>query len=94
MKTTTFPVSTSDTAITTTVFTKKVVIQEDPSVANWPTTDYKLKFPDASATAIRRPAGTSWEITCDGAGFAAGRTIGYVSTVSGTTTFSKYESGI
>lgn len=94
MKTSTFSVSTGDTAITTTIATKKVVLQEDPSVANWPTTDFKLKFPDASATAIRRVSGTSWEITCDGAFFPANRTIGYISTVTGTTTFQKYESGI
>lgn len=93
MKTTTFSVTTSDTAITTTVATKKVLIQEDPGVAEWPTTDYKIKMPLSTNTAIQRSSGTSFEFSSDMI-IPAGKIVGYVATVSGTTTFQKLEQGL
>lgn len=93
MKTTTFSVTTSDTAITTTVAGNSVVISEDPSVADWPTTDFNIKLPASTNTAIRRSSGTAFEIVSDQI-IPAGKTIGYVSTVTGTTTFQKIEKGL
>ncbi len=94
MKTTTFTVTNSDTAIVTTVATKRVLIQEDPGVASWPTTAYTIKMPLSSNTAVTRSEGTSFEIYSDYI-IPAGKTIGYVAIITGTTTtFQKIEDGL
>lgn len=93
MKSSTFVVTTGDIPITTTIATRSVLIQESPAVASWPTTDYKLKFPNAGNTAIQRSAGTSFEIN-PGYIIPAGKIIGYVSAVTGTTIFTMYEEGL
>ena len=92
-KTFTFSVSTTATPIVTQTATSSVVIQEDPSVANWPTTDFLLQMPTNTDPAIRRTQGTSFEIKSPVGLFQKGATVGYVKTVTGTTTFQQYEPG-
>lgn len=94
-KTSTFSSNNSTfTAITTSVATKSVTVAEDPSVANWPTTDLLIAAPTNAATPIRRPQGTSFTFTCPTAFWPSGTVVGYIKNVTGaSTTIQQYEDG-
>lgn len=93
MKTTTFATTTSYVAVTASIWTKRVIISEDPSVANWPTTDFLIKAPETTNTPIRRVLGTSFVFESD-VPFPAGKVVGYVANVTGSTTFQQLEDGL
>lgn len=67
-----------------------VTVGEDPSVAGWPTTDFYVSKPGAgpSSASRRISAGGTYTFDCVGGGkFLPGSVVGYVETVSGSTTF-------
>lgn len=72
------------TAIAASVHCNQITFGEDPSVASWPTTDFLIKKPDTSATAIRRVRGTSYRVEGP---FTPGDIAAYVQTVTGSTSF-------
>jgi len=81
-------------AVTATTDTRRISVQEDPSVANWPTTDYLVAKPLSSSVQIRKLAGAKYVFERGEYMHRAGSVAGYVKTVSGTTTFAQDESGI
>lgn len=95
MKTSTFTVNnlSSPEAVVCTVACRSITIGEDPSVTGWPTSDYNIYGKDAGSTAIRRPSGTqfTFERTSRQSAFAPSEIVGYVETVTGSTTFLKSE---
>ena len=70
-------------------------IQEDPSVASWPTTDYFLMGPgnNNTSTGARKVSGTGWPIPLaqSGANFGMGVNMGWLQTLVGTTNFQVME---
>ena len=72
---------------------RTITIGEDPGVAGWPTTDFKVKGSAPGSVAIQRPAGTSYQFQriSGQAAFSPGETVGYVETVTGSTTFFQAE---
>lgn len=91
MKTSTVTIADSDTAIVTTIATRKVVIMEDPSVSDWPTTDYTIKAPTTSDDAVQKPAGVAHVFEFDHI-VPVGKTIGHVAIITGSsTTFQQIE---
>jgi hypothetical protein len=71
---------------------RSITVKEDPSVSGWPTVDYKVTGAVAGSTPIQCPAGTEYTfeatyMQC----FAPGEIVGYVETVSGSTTFQQRE---
>ena len=89
-KTSTFSVNnTGDPeAVTVSVVCRKVGVGEDPSVASWPTTDFKVYRPNKTDTPRQIPAGVSYIFQKpDGSFYQPGDIAGYVATASGTTTF-------
>lgn len=94
-KTTTFSSNNSTfTAITTAIATKSVTVGEDPSVANWPTTDLLIAAPTNADTAIQRSSGTTFTFTCPTAFWKAGTVVGYIKNKTGaSTTMQQYEDG-
>jgi hypothetical protein len=72
---------------------KQVMIGEDPSVSGWPTTDYQVKGIEASSDWIQCAAGTKFifQSTVNAPPFSANQVVGYVQTISGSTTFLKAE---
>jgi hypothetical protein len=81
--------STADTPVVCQSSTKHALIYEDPGIANWPTTDYLIKMPD-SAAYIRKPAGTTFELS---GVFNPGSLLCYLKAVTGSTTFDLAEVG-
>ena len=89
-------------AITAVIDTHMITVQEDKSVSGWPTTDYTIKKPTAAATAIQRPAGSkcvfqkSTKVSTGNFPYAfkAGEVVGYIQTVTGTTTFYQDDAGL
>lgn len=70
----------------------KVTIREDPSVSNWPTTDYEIAEAASGGDAARCKAGTSYTFSApSGYFFRATETVGYVAAISGSTTFHRIE---
>jgi len=63
-------------------YTKRLTIAEDPSVVGWPTTDYLIKKPDSSSTAIRRATGTSF--TFEG-NYHPGQVLGRLALIAAAT---------
>lgn len=92
----TFSVSASPvkTPIVVQSFTNRFELQEDPSVAGYPTTDYLIYMPTSSDLPVRFLAGTTFMRESDTGPFYAGQTVGYISGVSGSTTFSQIEQGL
>ena len=89
-KTNTFSVNDSGDpeAVIVATVCRKVGVGEDPSVANWPTTDFKVYRPDKTNTSRQIPAGVSYIFQKpDGQFYNPGDTAGYVATVTGATTF-------
>jgi hypothetical protein len=68
---------------------RKVTVGEDASVSNWPTTDYLVYGTDKQSTPVQRPAGSLTVIERGSAqsAFNKGSIVGYVATVTGSTTF-------
>lgn len=95
-KTSTFTASASPTKtpITIVAWTNRVEIQEDPSVTGWPTTDFLIYAPTASDTAVRYAAGATYVREAKSGPFYSGQIIGYISGVSGSSTFAQVEEGL
>lgn len=95
MKTSTFVANDllSPEAVVCTVACRSITIGEDPSVTGWPTTDYNIYGKDPGSTAVRRPAGTQFTFEKESrqSAFSPGMIVGYVETVTGSTTFLKIE---
>jgi len=70
----------------------EIIVKEDPSVSGWPTVDYNVLGSVSGSTRIRCAAGTehrfpaSWQQA-----FKPGDIVGYVETVTGSTTFQQKE---
>lgn len=86
----TMTVTTVEQDVVAGSYTKKLTISEDPSVAGWPTTDFLIKKPSSSNTAIRRPTGTSY--TFEG-NYHPGQVLGTVALIAAAaaTTFQQDE---
>jgi hypothetical protein len=83
--------SSSYIEIKATVPAKRIRIKEDPSVSNWPTTDYLIKGDSPSSAEIRVPAGSGFAILDSHVVCNVGQTVGYIKSVTGTTTFQMIE---
>ena len=78
---------------------KNVRILEDPGVAGWPTSDFLIAKPLATSTPVRIPAGDAYTFSAasqnpanaSASWFAPGLVVGYVKTISGSTTFDQDE---
>lgn len=97
-KTYTFAVSQTpaQTPIVTRTWTRRVEIQEDPSVGAYPSTDFLIYRPGTSDLPVRYLTGSSFvmETGVLSAAYPAGVTIGYISGVSGSSTFAQIEEGL
>lgn len=72
---------------------RTIEVGEDPSVAGWPTTDFKVYVPTSSDGPRQRPAGATYAfVKPPGLFFNPGEVAGYVATVTGATTFFQDES--
>jgi len=97
MRTTTFTVNNvgDPEPIICGSFCREIRLQEDPSIGvSWPTTDYKVYGTGEISTAIQKLAGTTFTITrvpMQGC-FSPGEIVGYIETVTGSTTFLQIES--
>lgn len=95
MKTSTFTVNNvgDPEPVIATIDCREITIGEDPSVADWPTTDYEVKGTVQDSSFVRRPAGTTFQfLKANGlASFGKGQIVGYVQTVTGSTTFQMRE---
>jgi len=86
-------------AITAHTKCRQIIIQEDPSVAGWPTTDWVLSDSPSGGSVVQRPAGTSWTFESlydprfPERAYNVGDIVGYAATVNGTTTFQQIEIG-
>jgi hypothetical protein len=78
-----------------TVACNRIIIGEDASVSGWPLSEYEVKGNYVGSVFIRKSAGLSYqfESTEDKTkkSFLPGQIVGYVKTVSGSTTFYKVE---
>lgn len=96
MKTTTFTVNDlgDPEPVIATVPCSRIVIGEDPSVADWPLVDYQILGDYQDSIYIQKPAGTSFEFRAPAIKnnmFKIGDIAGYVKTVSGSSTFYRIE---
>ena len=85
--------SVAATAIAAAVYSSELTVNEDPSVANWPTTDYLVSKPTSADAQRRIPAGQAYTFRRNAGVFVPGEVVGYVQTVSGSTTFAVDEAG-
>lgn len=81
-------------AVTAQTVTKRIIVQEDASVANWPTTDYLVAKPLSTDDQIRKVAGARYTFEKGEYPYRIGSIAGYIKAVSGTTTFAQDESGV
>jgi hypothetical protein len=66
----------------------QITVGEDPSVAGWPTTDFLVAKPTNTSVPRRVSVGSTYTfLALNNGKFAAGQVVGYIETVSGTTTF-------
>jgi hypothetical protein len=76
-------------------YTALITVQEDPSVASWPTQNFYVYKPSTSSDGIQRPIGGSYGFTKSGVGsvYSPGEIAGYVKLVntSTSTTFQQDE---
>lgn len=79
--------------IVTTIECSRVQVGEDPSITGWPTVDYRIKGVEPNSEWVQCPAGTKFEFVRDARrpSYGVNRIIGYVETLSGSTTFLKVE---
>jgi hypothetical protein len=82
--------SAGDTAIITNGPCKIIVVCEDPGVASWPTTDFLIKKGNSSQY-VRIKAGSTYTFSSGPSFFPVGTTVGFIKTVSGSTTFDQDE---
>ena len=83
--------STGYSAITALSFCRNLRIAENCGVTGWPTTDLLIAKPTSSATPVRIPAGQSYTFNSPATFFSLGQIVGYVKTVSGSTTIDQDE---
>lgn len=67
-------------------------VVENPGVTGWPTTDLLIFKPDQLDTSVRWPAGMNYEFTQPGLYQVNGARVGWVQTVTGSTTLDVDES--
>ena len=79
--------------VTAQVPCRRITIGEDPSVAAWPTTAFKVRAPSMTDQARQKDAGQEYVFEAIGGNrnFLAGQIVGYVETVAGSTTFFQFE---
>ena len=75
---------------------QRITIKEDPSVSGWPTTDYLITGSVPGSTPIRCPAGSEYIFEASSGAnliqpFKVGTIVGYIETVTGSTTFQQKE---
>jgi len=66
-----------------------VIVGEDPSVVNWPTTNFYVAKPEPTNSPRQIPVGQSYAFShkFDRKPYSPGDIAGYIKCVSGTTTF-------
>jgi hypothetical protein len=67
-------------------FSKRIIVGEDSSVSGWPTTDFLVRKSLSTDPARQVPIGSNYVFDRERA-WRPGDTVGYVQTVTGTTTF-------
>lgn len=71
----------------------EIRVQEDASVAGWPTVDFKVYAPSKNDSPLQAGAGSFWIFKKPrGSYFQPGELAGYLATVSGSTNFNQWES--
>ena len=94
-KTTNITVTNSaESAITTTIPTRKVRVKENPNVAGWPSTSFNLRAPLVTSAQLGVPAGGShtFDVPFGDPTFVVGSILGYIKAVDvASTTVSVYE---
>jgi hypothetical protein len=85
--------SIAATAISAFGYPKSIVVNEDQSVAGWPTVDYMVMKPTAGDQPKRVMAGQAYNFGKDAGSFVPGEVAGYIQTVSGSSTFAIDEGG-
>lgn len=95
-KTKTITVSNvAPTAIVAETETVEITVGEDPSVANWPTQDFKVMKPDGSALPRQIAIGGTYIFRRDRTNlYRVGEIVGYVQATTGSTTFFQDERGL
>lgn len=83
--------SIAATAITANSFCTEIRVVENAGVAGFPTTDYYVYKPTTGQTPTRIGAGIGYVFRSKRSFFKLGQTVGYVQTVSGSTTFDQDE---
>ena len=72
----------------------RIIVGEDPSVANYPTAEFNIYAPKTTDSALRHQLAQLSEPFTPQPGhqtFDIGEIVGYVETTSGTTTFRQWE---
>jgi len=94
-KTSTFTVNAvgDPEPVIATIPCKQISVVEDQSVTDWPTLDYRVKGTEVGSVMVQKPAGTVFTFLCaaNEPYFQIGQIVGYIETVSGSTTFQKVE---
>jgi hypothetical protein len=75
----------ADVAVVAIGYTSLITIQEDASVANWPTQNFTIRKPAPTADGIQRPIGGAYGFNKNGAVYQPGEIAGYVRLVNPTT---------
>jgi hypothetical protein len=65
---------------------REIVIGEDRSVVGYPTTDYKVRMAESTSDPVQVQAGVLYAFT-NPRYFQPGEVVGYVETVTGSTSF-------
>ena len=73
-----------------------VNLKEDSSVADWPTTEFEITGPAVNDAPVRFPAGVGFIFDANAMGpgssrYPPGTLLGYLTAVTGTTTFQQVE---
>lgn len=81
------PLSTTPLAITAQTDCSLILVKEDPTVLNWPTTVLNKRVPNSNSDVIQYGKGGAVPFQApSGVKFAAGTIVGYVDLPSSTTT--------
>lgn len=70
----------------------RIAVGEDPSVSGWPTSNFLVMKPAPTDDPREIPMGVSYIFERTGGAYLPGTVVGYIQTVSGTTTFFQDES--
>lgn len=84
--------SVTPTAVVATNFCHTIAVGEDPSVVGWPTTDFAVLKPSTTDQERTIPIGNAYHFERRG-NWSPGQTVGYIRSLSGTTTFFQDEMG-